>query len=94
MSPLLVRLSLDAPHPPTPPLLGHIASTLEALSGGGLCGLTFLTQPHGGLLLRWGFVLGALGRWEGCELVVWALAACGWWGIPGKLKSPVCRWPA
>lgn len=93
MSPLLVRLSLDAPHPPTPPLLGHIASTPEALSGGGLCGLTFLTQPHGGLLLRWGFVLGALGRWEGCELVVRALAACGWWGIPGKLKSPVCRWP-
>lgn len=50
--------------------------------------LSFLTAPAPqGLPPRWGFVPGALGHWEGCELGVQALAACGWRGIPVKRHS-------
>lgn len=101
MSPALVGLSLDAlllrmgvrdRSPFTGVHSQHCRGT-----GGGAAGahLSFLTAlaPQG-LPLRWGFVPDALGHQERCELGVRALGACRWRGIPGRVKNPVCRWPA
>lgn len=79
---------------PAPEYESRISEVLLGGCEGSPFPADLLHSPHRGLPLRWEFVLSVAGHREGCELGVWALAACRWRGIPGKVKSPICRWPA